>query len=148
MAIYGVKFTQAWAGADPEEMKRAWANRLSKFDPHQVGRAIELCEESVKTPPTLPQFVEIVRSCHQPSMLQLPHMPRAPEQTEAELTVRREYPKPASGFGVWWACRIVRLAQLGEAMPNVHPLMSALKVLGLENIGELTAKYPPKVQGL
>ncbi len=143
MAIYGVKFAQAWAGVDPNEMKRAWAQRLSAFDPHQVGRAIEQCEMNVKTPPTLPQFVEIIRSCHVDQRNpQLTYTRPMPTRTEAELQASREYPKPKDGLGTFWAKRIVRLEQLGERQ-TAHPLRCAMNVLGLTDISQLTERYPP-----
>jgi hypothetical protein len=143
-AVYGAKFANAWAGADPDEMKRAWSERLCRFDPNQVGKALEICENSVKFPPTLPEFIELVRSCHfVDGLVALEHkLPPPKARSDAELTASREYPK--DGFGVFWACQIVRLEQLG-AYGYVGPLMSAMKVLGLTHIDELAAKYPPHI---
>jgi hypothetical protein len=128
-------------------MKRTWFQALHRYDPHQIGRAIEACQESVKTPPTLPQFIELVKGCYvasgQPQ--QLEHHRTAsmfPDKSEAEVVADREYPKPADGFGNWWACRIVRLAQQND-YPHTLGLMNAMRVLGLESIWQLAEKWPP-----
>lgn len=125
-------------------MKRAWGQRLAKFDPHQVGRALEVCETSIRHPPTLPEFIDLVRSCFQPEGLALTYTRVQPVsgRSDAELIAAREYPKQKNGFGIFWAQQIVRMAQLG-AFPHTYPLMCALKVLGIENIAQLADKYPP-----
>ena len=142
-AIYGARFTNLWAGTDPDEMKRTWFNALTHFDPHQIGRAITLCESDVATPPTLPQFVTIVKSCRRDAAAALLSFTQpAPNKiSDIELDVSREYPKSKDGFGVWWACRIVRLAQLKQ-YDDFHGITSALSVLGIKNIDDLQTRFP------
>ncbi len=65
--------------------------------------------------------------------------------TEAEKIVSREYPKPANGFGTWWAKRILRLEELGQKMP-LHSLMSAQEVLGVKTAAELRELENPEAE--
>lgn len=41
-----------------------------------------------------------------------------------EAQANREYPKPANGFGDWWARRILRMVDLGKDMPLASVLIA------------------------
>jgi len=62
-AIYGSKFADMWAGADPEVMKQVWAEKLAGFAhrPDIIRGALNDCDD-LAWPPTLPEFIGMCRS--------------------------------------------------------------------------------------
>lgn len=60
---YGKKFAELWAGAEADELKRFWAQKLFPFatNPHAIGLALERMMEEFPNPPTLPQFYDLCR---------------------------------------------------------------------------------------
>ncbi len=59
-AHYGARFADAWHGADPEEMKAAWAQKLAGLTAEQIRRGIDALDQC-KFPPTLPEFIALCR---------------------------------------------------------------------------------------
>lgn len=62
-AIYGSqKIGAMWIDADMAEVKVAWGQALAKYPPAALGAALlELPETGGAWPPTLPEFVTLVR---------------------------------------------------------------------------------------
>ena len=62
-AIYGSQKVGAmWLDVDQAEVKRAWGGARAKYPPAAIGQALEdLPEMPSPWPPTLPEFVAIVR---------------------------------------------------------------------------------------
>lgn len=62
-AIYGMqKLAGMWADADMAEVKRTWAVALGKYPPAAIAAALQdLPEMPSQWPPTLPEFVGLVR---------------------------------------------------------------------------------------
>ena len=86
-AVYGAqKMSSMWTGADPEEVKRTWGRTLSKYPrPALKAAADAVGEECGAWPPTLTEFVALVRSKvqapeHRPA---LPVPKRTPEEVAA-----------------------------------------------------------------
>ena len=145
LAIYGARFSRLWAGADPEEVKRVWAGELRRFDPDQVGRAIERCAAEIENPPNLPEFLKVVRESYIPPVrAMLPGYPVLPPLDLIELQIRREYPKEANPPWRYWAKWIMRLTELGRC-PSTRSYEIAREVLGVRDVAEFAEKYPPAV---
>jgi hypothetical protein len=89
-AVYGAqKMSSMWTGADPEEVKRTWGRTLSKYPrPALKAAADAVGEECGAWPPTLTEFVALVRS-----KVQAPeHRPAlpVPKRTDAEVQAGAE----------------------------------------------------------
>lgn len=63
-AIYGAqKMSSMWTGADPATVRATWARTLSNYPPAALRSAADaMAEECGPWPPTLPEFVALVRS--------------------------------------------------------------------------------------
>lgn len=63
-ATYGAQKTSSmWTGVSPEEVKRTWAQALGKFPRDALAEAVQsMAEECGVWPPTLPEFVALVKS--------------------------------------------------------------------------------------
>jgi hypothetical protein len=111
-----------------------------------VTGAINLCAKTVVFPPTLPEFMELCRGNlpRREPVVSLP-APIVHISNEAEEIASREYPKPANGFGTWWAKRILRLEELGQKMP-LHSIQSAQQVLGVKTAVELRESEDPEAR--
>jgi hypothetical protein len=66
-AIYGSQKVGAmWLDTDRDEVKRTWAAALGKYPPEAIRAALEdLPETPTPWPPTLPEFVGLVREAAQ-----------------------------------------------------------------------------------
>ena len=89
-AVYGAqKMSSMWTGASVEEVKRTWGRTLSKFPrPALKAAADAVGEECGAWPPTLTEFVALVRS-----KIEAPeHRPAlpVPKRTEAEIRAGAE----------------------------------------------------------
>ncbi len=142
-AIYGLRFTRLWAGVDPEEVKATWTEYLQRFPADQVMRAVDSCAFGVSNPPTLPEFIELVRSCYiapprqtEPKRL-LPSSAYGFDPLNGKVEL--EYPREASPPWRYWARRIIRWESLGRRMPHVS-LMMAKAVLSPTEITEIEGR--------
>jgi hypothetical protein len=63
-AVYGVQKTSSmWTGVDPKQVKRAWGQALGKYPRDALAAAVQaMPEECGQWPPTLTEFVALVRS--------------------------------------------------------------------------------------
>jgi hypothetical protein len=63
-AVYGVQKTSSmWSGVDPKQVKRAWGQALGKYPRDALATAVQaMPEECGAWPPTLTEFVTLVRS--------------------------------------------------------------------------------------
>lgn len=62
--------------------------------------------------------------------------------TEAEQIASKEYPKPATPGGTWWAKRILRLTELGVDL-SLSSILAAQQVLGVKTAAELRDRERP-----
>lgn len=142
LAIYGARFSRLWAGADPDEVKRVWAMELMRFEPDQVGRAVDRCAREVENPPNLPEFVRLVRECYVAPVraaLDSYRLTYAPDPVELE--VNREFPREAAPPWLYWAKRILRLEQRGQKQ-YIRAVQLAQEALRVKDLAEFAAKYP------
>lgn len=77
-----------WAGTDIEEVKRVWSEALGRYPREALSEAVlALPEEHGAWPPTLPEFVAIVRRKAEPVAAMhraaLPVPKRTPEEVAA-----------------------------------------------------------------
>jgi hypothetical protein len=84
-AVYGVQKTSSmWSGVDPKQVKRAWGQALGKYPRDALAAAVQaMPEECGQWPPTLTEFVALVRS-----KMPAPEHRRAlpvPARTEREI---------------------------------------------------------------
>jgi hypothetical protein len=63
-AVYGVQKTSSmWTGVDPKQVKRTWGQALGKYPRDALAAAVQaMPEECGQWPPTLTEFVTLVRS--------------------------------------------------------------------------------------
>lgn len=84
-SVYGVqKMSSMWSGAEPQEVQRTWARTLSRYPTGALRAAADaMGEECGAWPPTLTEFVALVRSKQE-----APEYRRAlpvPRRTQAEV---------------------------------------------------------------
>jgi hypothetical protein len=84
-AVYGhQKIAVMWTGVEPESVKRVWAEALGKYPADAVAAAVRaMPDECGAWPPTLPEFVAVVKA-----HVQAPEHRRAlpvPARTEREI---------------------------------------------------------------
>jgi hypothetical protein len=90
--MYGVqKLGSMWAATDIDEVKRVWAESLGRYPREALSAAVlALPEEHGAWPPTLPEFVALVRAKAEP----VPAMHRAalpvPARTAEEIAAGAE----------------------------------------------------------
>jgi hypothetical protein len=56
-ATYGTRFTDMWAGLNPEKVKGVWGAAIEKYDRDVILGAFKTLEREHPHPPTLPQFL-------------------------------------------------------------------------------------------
>lgn len=89
-AVYGVqKMSSMWTGADPSQVRATWARTLSNYPPAALRMAADaMAEECGPWPPTLTEFVALVRS-----KVEQPEHRRAlpvPKRSDAEIRAGAE----------------------------------------------------------
>jgi hypothetical protein len=60
LLAYGKKFTEQWAGADPESLQRHWATKLAGMTGPEMKRGVDKLD-SRDWPPTLPEFIKMCK---------------------------------------------------------------------------------------
>lgn len=90
--LYGSKFADLWRGVEPEGLKQAWAEELCGFkdQPERIKQALDALR-GLEQPPTLPQFINMLRNTHSTAPIALP----APVDREAGAKKLEEVVKPA-----------------------------------------------------
>jgi len=85
IAIYGAQKTAtAWGNGDADERALVWHQALSKYPMSAVGDALrELAETGTGWPPTLPEFVALVRA-KLPQPMHMKALP-VPDRTADEV---------------------------------------------------------------
>lgn len=89
-SVFGVqKMSAMWHGANVDDVKRTWARTLSAYPPSALRAAADaLGEECGPWPPTLTEFVSLVRS-----KVEAPEHKRAlpvPKRSDAEVRAGAE----------------------------------------------------------
>lgn len=91
--LYGSKFADLWAGADPKEIRAGWAKRLAGFEDHPkaIRAALDSLDER-PFPPTLPEFIALCRNEARrlgSEVPQLAHKPTEEERERAEAAAKK-----------------------------------------------------------
>ena len=105
-ATYGVQKTSSmWTGVEPKQVKRTWGQALGKYPRDALAAAVQaMPEECGVWPPTLPEFVALVKA-------QMP----APEHRQALPVPARTQDEIAAG-----AAQMRRIRQmLGGAVKRM-----------------------------
>lgn len=83
--LYGARFHDLWKGANPENVKAVWAEKLAGFHdrPEVLKAALDACDDK-PWPPTLPEFLGFCRNAagRGEVFTALPEPRMAPEERE------------------------------------------------------------------
>jgi hypothetical protein len=122
IAIYGAQKTAtAWGNGDATERALVWHQALSKYPMQTVGDALrELAEIGTGWPPTLPEFVALVKAkLPQPMhMKALPVPDRTADEIAAgavQMTSIRESVAPKKD-PAQWAYRVIERYRAGDSV--------------------------------
>jgi hypothetical protein len=130
-AMYGSRFADLWASADPEQVKRVWAEGLAAVTGEQVQAALRSCLTEYPTAPTLPQFAILCRAHRKP--LDVPRLVQAspPDpRVAAEVHELAMHMKDNKRDSKNWARRILKRVELGHKVPAIS-VDFAKEALGL-----------------
>lgn len=133
-AVYGNRVATMWAEADPEEVKAAWAQGLSKFEGQDIARALQAMatlSQFSSYPPTLFEFIGLCRDARSTRVVALPPpvpRPRPDDPNVERLRVLGKELTKMRGDGRDWARRIMALHDAGEPLPLIS-IANAREVL-------------------
>jgi hypothetical protein len=128
--LYGNKFTNLWAGIDPEDVRSGWADELARFSKASIVLAVGKLNDH-PYPPTLPEFLLMCEAASQRIPAQLEPRPRLPSVVSAAMpdvvaarerfmalkkTLKRPPMTPA------WSYRAYARHQSGEHLLNPEEL--------------------------
>jgi hypothetical protein len=74
-AMYGARFADFWAGAKLTQVKAMWGDALAPYPLDVVRDALKACLDLHPYPPTLPQFLAVVRAQRGAQRAALTHWP-------------------------------------------------------------------------
>jgi hypothetical protein len=141
IAIYGAQKTAtAWGNGDATERALVWHQALSKYPMTVVGEALrELAEIGTGWPPTLPEFVALVKS-KVPQQMHARALP-LPDRTAGEIAAGAAQMASlrnsvsAKGDGGKWAIVVIERFEAGDSVVShstYRLAQQALKNLGRE----------------
>jgi hypothetical protein len=139
IAIYGAQKTAtAWGNGDAQERALVWHQALSKYPMTVVGDALrELAETGTGWPPTLPEFVQLVKS-KMPQAMHMKALP-VPDRTADEVAAGavqmaaiRESVAPKKDPAAW-AYRVIERYRAGDSVVAHASYKIALEAL--HNLG-------------
>jgi hypothetical protein len=144
--IYGAQKTaQAWGGVHPDDRNRVWREALGKYPLQAVGDAVrDLAEHGNGWPPTLPEFVALVRdSVRRPEHQ---HALPAPARTEQEIAAGAALARkavaavtqPAGNDRARWAYRV--LERIDAREDGIAAMTETTALRALHNLG----RTPPE----
>jgi hypothetical protein len=122
IAIYGAQKTAtAWGNGDATERALVWHQSLSKYPMATVGDALrELAEIGTGWPPTLPEFVQLVKAKMPQAMHQkaLPVPDRTADEVAAgavQMAAIRESVAPKKD-PAQWAYKVIERYRAGDSV--------------------------------
>ena len=139
IAIYGAQKTAtAWGNGDATERALVWHQSLSKYPMQTVGDALrELAEIGTGWPPTLPEFVALVRA-KLPQPMHMKALP-VPDRTADEIAAGavqmasiRNAVAPKKGNAAW-AYRVIERYKAGDQV--VAHASYKIAIEALHNLG-------------
>lgn len=111
-ALYGESFARKWEGVPKADLMATWAEALGPYadePPHRGERlkwALDQLRDNNPYPPTLPEFVQLVRQAPRPQRPALPE-PKVPasvaQKRAAELVEAARRITANKGDGTGWA---------------------------------------------
>ena len=141
IAIYGAQKTAtAWGNGDAQERALVWHQALSKYPMQTVGDALrELAETGTGWPPTLPEFVQLVKA-KLPQAMHMKALP-LPDRTADEIAAGaaqmasiRDAVAPKKDNAAW-CYRVIERYKAGDqvvAHASYKTACEALRNLGRE----------------
>jgi hypothetical protein len=141
IAIYGAQKTAtAWGNGDAQERALVWHQALSKYPMTVVGDALrELAETGTGWPPTLPEFVALVKA-KLPQPMHMKALP-VPDRTADEIAAGavqmasiRDAVAPKKDSAAW-AYRVIERYRAGDSVvahASYKISLEALRNLGRE----------------
>lgn len=132
-ALYGSRFADQWAGINPVDVKKCWAEEIAAYPMQQIAAAVNALTTK-NWPPTLPEFLELMQdqrpalnaSAHKPTKsvdavdTQAPDVLAAKARCMASMARGFSAPTPA------WAYRAKRRWLDGEVRhsPDVTAMIN------------------------
>lgn len=140
-AIYGSqKVATAWGGVTNAERDRVWGEALSRYPLQAIGEAVrDLAENGTGWPPTLPEFVAMVREAmprpeHQRA---LPPPARTTQEIAAGAELARKavaaVGRPEGKDGAAWAYRVLERVDAGDKV--IAAMTETMALRALVNLG-------------
>jgi hypothetical protein len=120
-ALYGSKFADQWAGINPADVKKCWAEEIAAYPMQQIAAAVNALTTK-NWPPTLPEFLELIRA-QRPALNTAAHNPtksvdavdtQAPDVLAAKARCMASMARGFSASTPAWAYRAKRRWLAGE----------------------------------
>jgi len=92
---YGKRFSDMWAGTDPEDFKRHWAAKLGNLRPDELKRGYDAMQGK-EWPPTLPEFIKLCQPTIDPAVAYYQALHAGQDRAKGKMG---EWPSPA----IYWA---------------------------------------------
>lgn len=140
--LYGNNFVKMWEGIDPAEVRKCWADELSKFALPQIVLAVGKLNEHT-FPPTLPEFLQMCEAARQRLPAELEQRPRLPSVVAMsspdniaarELFMALKKTLKKAPMTPAWSYRAYERHQSGEHLLNPEELQLVQRVM-LEDRG-------------
>ena len=100
--MYGQQFIDKWKNCNVDQVKQTWAEELGSLNGETIKAGIEVCKDTCKFPPSLPEFYQLCKSMRKPpeQRFNLPHHKKySPEVAKENLEKIKDLLKH-SKFGV------------------------------------------------
>jgi hypothetical protein len=120
-ALYGSRFADQWAGINPADVKKCWAEEIAAYPMPQIAAAVNALTTK-NWPPTLPEFLELIRA-QRPALNTAAHNPtksvdavdtQAPDVLAAKARCMASMARGFSASTPAWAYRAKRRWLAGE----------------------------------
>ena len=119
--LYGSRFADQWAGINPADVKKCWAEEIAAYPMPQIAAAVNALTTK-NWPPTLPEFLELIRA-QRPALNTAAHNPtksvdavdtQAPDVLAAKARCMASMARGFSASTPAWAYRAKRRWLAGE----------------------------------
>lgn len=136
-AIYGNRVTTMWGEADPNEVRRVWADELGLYAVEDLRAALDACRFAYKDyPPTLFQFSDLCRDAMRrrfqaTTKIDYPKRGNAGIDSQILAEIHKITRRDRKSDMKDWARRILKRSEAGEHFPMIA-INGAREALGLD----------------